>query len=132
MLCLVIAILFSFIGCKQTVSAPTKKPVSLEISQGDPMDNLESENTRPIDFVAQCIRTDGYQDGAIFPKFEIMDNKEDLDAYYVTHRDVYNLERRETVYSDTSIGFLDACDKYTEEFFQENYLIFVLLQMEMI
>ena len=32
------------------------------------------------------------------------------------------------MYSDTTIGFLDACDQYDETFFEKNYLIFVLLE----
>lgn len=125
---LVLTLIISFTGCNKTVLEVTKEPASLEISQDDSINDSEAENTTPIDFVAQYIRTDGYQDGAKYPKVEIIENKENLAAYYITYREIYNLERRDAVYSDTSIGFLDACDQYTEEFFQENYLIFVLLE----
>lgn len=38
------------------------------------------------------------------------------------------MERREVVYSDTSIGFLDACDKYDDAYFERQNLVLIVLQ----
>ena len=58
----------------------------------------------------------------------IIDSLQELKDYYNTWHEVFDLERKEKVYSDTTIGFLDACDQYDEAFFEKNYLIFVLLE----
>lgn len=82
----------------------------------------------PVDFGVQYIRTDGYVDGAEFPRLAIIRSVEELNDYYASNRETFDLERKDTVYSDTTIGFLDACDKYDAAYFEENYLIFVLLE----
>ena len=53
---------------------------------------------------------------------------QELQDYYTTYREIFDLERKETVYADTTVGFLDACDAYDAAFFEENYLVFVLLE----
>ena len=58
----------------------------------------------------------------------IIDSLQELKDYYNTWHEVFDLERKEKVYSDTTIGFLDACDQYDEAFFEKNYLIFVLME----
>jgi len=122
--CLAVATIFTLTGCKNVDQTPTTRPSQWENS--DPI--VDDSHAIPLKFSVQYIRTDGYQSGAKYPKVELIKNKENLDAYYTTYREIYNLERRETVYSDTSVGFLDACDKYDAAFFEENYLIFVLLE----
>lgn len=81
-----------------------------------------------LEYGVQYIRTDGYQEGAQYPKVEIIRSREELNSYYSDHKDTFNLERREKVYSDTTIGFLDACDRYDDAFFESKYLVFVLLE----
>lgn len=62
-------------------------------------------------FEAQYIRTNGGpEDG--YPYHTVISSRAELEAYYEAYKDIYSLERRETVYSDSTIGFLDACDKY--------------------
>ena len=41
---------------------------------------------------------------------------------------MYDLERRENVYADSSIGFLDACDRYDDAFFARRDLIILVLE----
>jgi len=53
---------------------------------------------------------------------------EELNAYYNENKERYDLERNDKVYSDTTIGFLDACDKYTAEYFEDQILVMVLLE----
>ena len=63
-----------------------------------------------------------------FPNTAVITSKEELNEYYNTNKDIYFLERVEKVYSDTTIGFLDEADKYDEKFFEDNLLIFVILE----
>lgn len=84
----------------------------------------------PVDvpFRAQYIRTDGGWDGAGFPAVHIIRSVEELTAYYEANKETFYLGRNENPASDSTIGFLDACDKYDEAFFESKYLLFVLLE----
>ena len=81
-----------------------------------------------VEWVAQYVRTNGYSESVLYPSVRIIDSLQELKDYYNTWHEVFDLERKEKVYSDTTIGFLDACDQYDETFFEKNYLIFVLLE----
>lgn len=81
-----------------------------------------------VEWAAQYVRTNGYSEGVLYPSVRIIDSLQELKDYYNTWHEVFDLERKEKVYSDTTIGFLDACDQYDEAFFEKNYLIFVLLE----
>ena len=81
-----------------------------------------------VEWAAQYVRTNGYSEGVLYPSVRIIDSLQELKDYYNTWHEVFDLERKEKVYSDTTIGFLDACDQYDETFFEKNYLIFVLLE----
>lgn len=78
-------------------------------------------------FSAQYIRTDGYQASASYPAIKIIHSLEELKSYYEENKDLYDLERREAVASDSTIGFLDACDKYDSAYFEDSFLILILL-----
>ena len=82
----------------------------------------------PVQYCAQYVRTDGSPEKVVFPCVRIIRSMEDLRDYYDTWKDSFHLERRETVYADSTIGFLDVCDQYDDAFFSENYLLFVLLE----
>lgn len=81
-----------------------------------------------VDFGVQYVRTNGYHGDVKYPIVKIIRSVEELNAYYEESKDKYDLERKETVYSDTTIGFLDACDKYDEAYFEKQVLIMVLLE----
>lgn len=81
-----------------------------------------------VEWAAQHIRTNGSPNGVYFPSIRIIDSLQMLQDYYGIFHEVFDLERKEKVYSDTTVGFLDACDQYDETFFEKNYLIFVLLE----
>ena len=59
---------------------------------------------------------------------KIIRSRDELNAYYEEYKDDYYLERKEQVFADTTIGFLDACDRYNEEYFKDQILILVLLE----
>lgn len=78
-------------------------------------------------FDAQYIRTDGGFDEAETPYYVLIESREALDAYYEANKDIFDLERKDVVYSDTTIGFLDACDKYDEAYFEKRNLLLIVL-----
>ena len=79
-------------------------------------------------FEVQYIRTDGDSEDKSFPYCVVIDSRQELEDYYLIHKEQFDLERRKVVYSDTSIGFLDACDKYDETYFESNNLVFIILE----
>lgn len=79
-------------------------------------------------FEAQYVRTDGYSEDRSYPYHTVISSREELEAYYEVYKDIYNLERREKVYSDSTIGFLDACDKYDDAYFERQNLVLIVLQ----
>ena len=94
------------------------------------------ENTQPteaqiqdtsLSFGVQYIRTSGNTWDQSYPGVHVVDSREALNAYYDANKSIYDLERSEKTYSDTTIGFLNACDKYDDAFFAQSYLIFLVL-----
>lgn len=75
----------------------------------------------------QYIRTD---EMALYnyPAAVKITSRNELMEYYEENKEIFDLERKTTVYSDTTIGFLDACDVYTDEWFKANDLILAILQ----
>ena len=66
----------------------------------------------------------GGKDNQEFP----MQNASEPEAYYEANKDMYDQERKEKVYSDTTIGFLDACDKYDDAYFERQNLVLIILE----
>lgn len=103
-------------------------PENLDIGVVKRTEKAEFLNTSSIDFDAQYIRTDGYREGTRYPIVKIIRSKQELNTYYESNKGKYNLERRGNANSDTAMGFLDACDKYDENYFEKHILIMVLLE----
>lgn len=117
---LVGALLLGSVGCQR--QAPKLEDPDILPVDGIPAGGVE------VEWCAQYIRTNGHQDGAKFPEVVIIKSAKELNDYYNANKDIFDLERKDKVYSDTTIGFLDACDQYDEAFFEKNHLIFVLLE----
>ncbi len=81
-----------------------------------------------IDFRTQYIRTDGYHEDVEYPVVRIIRSVDELNAYYNENKEKYSLERRNDHALDSTIGFLDACDKYNDEYFEKQILVMVLLE----
>ena len=81
-----------------------------------------------VNFEAQYIRTNGYHEEAIYPAVTLIRSVQELTAYYNQTKDLYDLDRREHPASDSTIGFLDACDRYDDAYFAEHDLIVVFLE----
>ena len=81
-----------------------------------------------IDFEAQYIRTNSKIKRNNYPIFTVLQSVDELNAYYKSNKENFNLEHRNNPASDSTIGFLDACDKYDDEFFKDNALVFIVVQ----
>ncbi len=81
-----------------------------------------------VDHAAQYIRTNGYHEDVEYPYAVIITSVAQLDRYYEQNKHQCDLERREKVNSDNTIGFLDAVDKYDEEFFKDKKLVMIILE----
>ena len=81
-----------------------------------------------VDFSAQYIRTYGYREDVEYPVVKIIRSVRELNAYYEANKERYGLGRWDNVSADTTIGFLDACDKYDDAWFEGHILIMVLLE----
>lgn len=96
---------------------------------GGETDGAEAVLAAPaINFDAQYIRTDGYHEDVQYPVVKIIRSVGELNAYYEANKEEYSLGRNDNVSSDTTIGFLDSCDKYDDAYFEDHILIMVLLE----
>ena len=57
----------------------------------------------------------------------VIHSSSELESYYEEYKSQYDLERRTIIVSDSSIGFLDACDQYDEDFFTFQNLLIIYL-----
>ena len=90
---------------------------------------VQTDNTTPFAYPVQYIRTDYFgRDRRPFPYAVAIGSAEELGAYYDKNQAYFHMERRETVYSDTTIGFPDACDRYDAAFFRDHKLLFLVLE----
>lgn len=76
----------------------------------------------------QYVRTNGGAEGIVYPYVKVVHTRQELDDYYQENRENFDLERKDKVYADTTIGFLDACDKYDDVFFEKNTLLLIVLE----
>ncbi len=83
---------------------------------------------QPVDFDVQYIRTGAQKYEGPFPVVAVIHSNDELTAYYEANKEQFYLERRKDPASDSTIGFLDACDKYDAKFFENNALVFVVLE----
>lgn len=58
-----------------------------------------------------------------FPYTVIIETSDELKKYIAENEENFDFSRKDKVYADTTIGFLDAIDKYDDEYFKENSLI---------
>lgn len=87
-----------------------------------------SRKQESCEFSVQYIRTNGYNYGIEYPVVTVIRSVKELQDYYGANKSRYDLERKTKIYSDTTIGFLDACDKYTDDYFKTSSLVLILLE----
>ena len=69
-------------------------------------------------FNAQYISTNGYSDGAIYPKKKLITSRAELDSYIAANKDSY----------DFAHGFTDTAAKYDDNWFSSHQLLVVVLE----
>lgn len=78
----------------------------------------------------QAIRTGCYQgtrsEYPDFPYVVIIETSAELKKYINENENNFDLSRKNEVYADTTTGFLDAVDKYDDEYFKEKSLIIAI------
>ena len=77
-----------------------------------------TEKLIPDDFQVRYIRTNGYIAGVKYPIVTVMSSRDDLERYYDTYKDKYDL----------SSGFKDAMTNYSGDFFANAFLVVVLME----
>lgn len=81
---------------------------------------------KEISVQAQYIRTDGLVENVEYPVIQKIQSKEELTQYYRENLDQYNFSDN----SATSVSFTTAIDKYDESYFEDSFLVIVLLEEE--
>jgi len=79
-------------------------------------------------FGAQYIRTNGNCPWMHYPCIVRVTAVEELEEYYHAFAGIFDLEPKTEVYSDTTIGWLDAVKKYDQEWFEQYALFMVILE----
>ncbi len=130
-------------GVNETYPAQTGGYRIIRLSKGDgtykPADEVlgivqtlgddgEVLSAQKVDFDAQYIRTGAQNYEGPYPAVAVIRSVDELTAYYEANKDQFYLERREDPASDSTIGFLDACDKYDAAFFEDHALVLVILE----
>lgn len=80
---------------------------------------------KKVDADVQYIKTAYYSD--MNGQTIIIESKEELDEYFNTNKEKYNLGHRDKVYADSTIGFENAIEKYDEEFFKNKNIVLLLV-----
>lgn len=90
--------------------------------------SIEKDIPSDVEFLAQYARTGSYIEENYYPIVETVTSYDALNEYCENNKDAYYFGRTDKSYEDSDTGFLDACDSYTKEFFEENGLVFVILE----
>ena len=90
--------------------------------------NQKLDKTEELSFTAQYIRTDCRNESVDFPYVKLINSLSELNEYYESNKDVFYLGHVENVAADTTIGFLDAIEKYDDEFFATSSLALIVLE----
>ena len=94
-----------------------KEDNSIYASENKDTENLQNAN-RTLEFKAKNIRTDGYIGGMNYPKVLVIRSKQELTDYYEENKQIFGYGRE----------FLNTCDKYSDEYFENQVLILVLVE----
>lgn len=82
-----------------------------------------------ISFQAECIKIRGYTSDTAINEVSVIRSSAELDEFYNAYNGCLYLgkvsEEDQKTYSDVTRGFLDACEEYSEDFFEMNDLLIV-------
>lgn len=77
-----------------------------------------------ISFEAQYIKTDSVAEDLKYPMIRVIKTKEELKTYYQENSNNYNFINND----GSSVSFLTAIDGYDEEYFEDSFLVLILLE----
>lgn len=92
------------------------------------LDTPENADTQIEPINAQVIRTDIIDWDSVYDEIVVIDSFDKLEKYYEKHKNLFDLEHKETVYSDTTIGFVDTFETYNEAWFENNVLLMAVVE----
>lgn len=124
---LLMIIIFALAGCVPQERAPFFPDIA-DADTGDDSAAQMPPDKLSLEFDAQYIRTDGYDEGREYPIITVIKSYDELAGYYHVQKDNYDLDSREAVYADSTIGFIDAVSAYDEAFFEEKCLVLIVLE----
>ena len=132
---------FNFSGYYKWVwrNSSTSNPVQMEavlpddladylMAHGEEIGMYPSQYSIPVpmqgySFNAQYIRTNGYSDGAVYPKKKLITSRAELDSYIEANKDIYDFKGWDTI-----TGFMNATAKYDDNWFSSHKLLVVVLE----
>lgn len=100
--------------------------VSLEVGADPYVVTVQGSNFAGID--PSIIRTDIIDWDMTYDETVVIDSFDKLEKYYDKHKNLFDLEHKEKVYSDTTIGFVDTFEMYNEKWFENNVLLMVVVE----
>lgn len=114
---LAFSMLFSLWACE-------KQEAAREITEPTQQSEIPQALEKELPFGVQFVRTYEYGENTLLPDVQIIDSYSALKAYCPAVPEIRN--------DEIGLGAFDnlenACAKYDEDFFRENYLIFVILE----
>ena len=95
----------------------------------DDLEILAPANPGRISFMYQTIHTQQYVQGTWtsvieYPVVTVISSGLELEQYHDDYEDLYDFSR----YMYSTNGFMDAIERYTDTFFANSFLVFVLLE----
>ena len=84
--------------------------------------SVGATNSKSTIYEHQFIKT-SYSDEIKINK--LITSKEELSKFYEEYKTIIDLEHNEKVYADSTIGFIDAIEKYDKEYFKQNNLALI-------
>ena len=110
---------------------------TVDPTTANPIDNQSAEapraNTKQLKFDAQVIQTFGYHSDRQYPIVTVISTKNELTQYCKNYENDYRFTsdgagEPNDNQPGVTISFADATEKYTDDFFKDNYLVVVLLE----
>lgn len=120
----IIMLLLILAGCGVQNNLPTSPPTQTVTATTVTTEEAET----PLTFTAQYIRTNGYRKNNQNPGVTVIASTQDLEDYYKGYREIFSQIPGFNMAVDPAAEFTEACSKYDDAFFQDNYLIFISLE----
>ena len=113
----------------QELYAREKRIASIMRARDTVSDEKQPSGENQSDLNVQYIRTTWRSiAGAGYPIVTAISSIDELELYFGHYKDTYDSNSRGVGYSDTAVGLQNAIEVYNDDFFANNFLVFVLLE----